>query len=245
MWLRAIIFGIELVGFLLLCIFATIKFYSIDKAKEKRKVVIRELRFNIIYFTINFLIILSVFLFTYSSFVFLSYSKLILVTAYSVISSIFIIIIAFKKPKSKENEAICLHAFIILFIFISLFAIFGVLDIENKVVIYEGNETKTIIEPIMFSENQIGYTVDEDGNIKTYRFYYKDNNDLFFKELSESDVKVIEIENEDTYIEETATRKSYCKKEKKVLQADYIYTEANVNYTIYLNPQQSVEIKTN
>lgn len=243
MWARAIIFGIELVGFIILCTVATTKLYLNDKLKAEEKVVNSNLKFNIIYFITNFAIILILFSFTYPSFVFLSYSKLILVSVFVMISCIPIMIFAFEKPKSENNQSICLLIAMILFVTFFVLAIFRMLNIENKIVVSEQTETETIT-PTMFSENQIGYTADSEGNIKTYIFYYMDNGIWNQEEVNASDVKVEKIKDADSYIEKTVTTTSYCKQEKKTSEEDYIYSEETEKYTFYINLNQRVEIKT-
>lgn len=223
MWARAIIFGIELVGFAVFCVIATIKFYMQDVCKRKREDAVSNLRFNITYFVINYGAILSLFICSFSSFVFLSYSKLILISVSVLISFIFIMLFVFKKPLPGAQSVIYILVLCFSLIYFS-FAITGEVIIENKIIVSEQTQTD-IIKPAIISENQIGYTADMEGNIKTYIFYYQGDNGVWeYEELKASETQVEKIDT-DTYIEKTITTTSYCKQEKKPREEDYITTE--------------------
>lgn len=240
-WARAIIFGIELVGFLILCIFATIKLYKEDYSKKHKAYALKNMKFNLLYFSINFAIILALFLFTFPSYAFLSYNKLICVTIF-VLLSVTIIILALKNNTDTEIISFCYSILLIIEIAVFIVSIL-LLRVENEVAIY-GEEIKTVLKPTMFSENQIGYTTrDMEGNIEKYCFYYIDNDVWTYKDINASEAKVIKIQNEDTHIVEKVTKTVYCKREKKTSENDYIFTEENTEYTIYLNLNQMVEIK--
>lgn len=243
MWARAIIFGIELVGFIIFSIFAIIKFYKKDVLDEDIKKTKKEMRFNIIYFSINFLIILAIFLFTYTSYVFFSYNKLILITSFVILSVMFILT-ALTARKSVQNVfgVLTFIAFMAFSIILG-FMVGGELDIDNTVVISKQTKMQTITSPTMFTENQVGFVTDNEGNTKTYVFYYKDNDIWNYKELKVSETKIIRIQDKNTYIEETVTKTQYCKKEKKPSAKDYNYVEEKVKHTLYLNLRQRVEIK--
>ena len=217
MWARAIIFGIELVGFAIFCIVVTVKEYKQDlyKGSEmKWEDVISNLRFNIIYFIINYVVILSLFVFSYPSYVFLSYSKLILLSV-SILVSVAILLF-FTNKNSLEHttrEFICIMIGFFSVIYF-LFAIIGIAGVEKKIVVSEQTDTQKII-PVMFSKNnQIGYTADLEGNIKTYVFYYQGNNGVWeYEEVKASETKVEKIKDTNTYIERTMKSTSYCKRE--------------------------------
>lgn len=117
MWLRAIIFGIELVGFIILSIFAIIKFYKNNVAAGYSKCdVIKNLEFDLIYFLVNFAIILTLFLFTFPSYVFLSYNKLILVSVIELFSVLIILFVL----RDKENFMQAVLGTFILVMFLQL-----------------------------------------------------------------------------------------------------------------------------
>lgn len=249
MWLRAIIFGVELVGFLILSIFVLIKFYKDNvSAGYKKSHVIKNLKFDIMYFSINFAIILALFLFTFPSYVFLSYNKLILV---SVVELLSIIIIVFVLSKSELMQLICMLSGIALFVAIVILGAYcitvGISEgryIDNKQILSEQTEKQSITTLTMFGENQIGYTADIEGNIKTYFFYYKDENDVWnYKELDASEVEIERIQDGNSYLEEFVEKTVYCKLEKKASEPDYITTVEDTDYKLYLNLNQKIEIK--
>ena len=247
MWARAIIFGIELVGFVVLSIFVAAKFYKRHCSKKSEKYAIKNLKFNLFCYAINFAIIFAIFLFSYPSLIFLSYNKLILVSLVELASILIILLSYLKLNKIRDFTMVFILAIsCTLILIISIDGIIGNKGfiIENKVAISEQTEKK-IIAPTMFSKNQIGYTADIEGNIKTYVFYYQGNNGVWeYEELKASETKVEKIKDADTYIEKTVTITSYYKQEKKTLKEDYITTEENEKYTIYLNLNQMVEVKT-
>lgn len=243
-WLRAIIFSLEFIGFIILCVFATNKFYKKDLEEEQEIVAIKHRKENIIYFSVNFAIILSLFLFTYPSYVFLSYSKIILVTIAIILSSVIIVMVGFDDDSNFiRQSAFCMVICILIMVTI-IGAIKGCFNIDNKVVYKEKNNPE-IITPLMFEENKIGYSCDENGKIEKYYFYYIENDELFFEQLKPSEVKVVDLKDKDTYVEKQETKIVHLKKEKKETEADYSYTETNASYKIYLNKKQMTEIKTN
>lgn len=246
MWARAIIFGIELVGFIIFSVFATIKFYKRHCIEKDRNYTIKNLKFNLIYSSINFAIILALFFFTYPSLVFLSYNKLLLISLVELLSILIILLSYLRVNKVRDYIMITMAS--ISFVIILIISIDGIIGsnsgiIENKLVISEQTETQTITSPTMFTENQVGFVTDNEGNTKTYVFYYKDNDIWNYKELKVSETKIIRIQDKDTYIEETVTKTEYCKKEKKPSAKDYNYVEEKVKHTLYLNLRQRVEIK--
>lgn len=247
MWSRAIIFGIELVGFVALSIFIIAKFYKRHCSEKDKKYAIENLKFNSIYCTINFCIILAIFLFSYPTLIILSYNKLILVSLIELASILIILLSNLKFNKIRDHIMISITAVCILVT--AIIVIDGTIGskssiIANNVVILEKKETETIT-PAIISENQIGYTADLEGNIKTYVFYYKDDNEVWqYEEIKASNAKVERIKDENTYIEKTVINTSYCNQEKKSSEADYIYSEEREKYTIYLNLKQMVEVKT-
>lgn len=123
--------------------------------------------------------------------------------------------------------------------------IVGGIKIEDKQMLSEQTSKQLTTTLTMFEENQVGYIVNTEGNIKTYIFYYKDNNDVWnYKDINASKTKVEKIQNENSRFEEIITTKSYCKFEKKSKSKDYITTTEDVEYILYLNPNQMVQIIT-
>lgn len=245
-WARAIIFSIELVGFIILFAFVTSRFYKRHSEKGK-KYAIKNLKFNLIYFLINFSIILAIFLFSYPTLIFLSYNKLILVSLVE-LASISIILFSFLEFKQIRDTIILfiIVASFILILLISIDGIFGINNfiIEDKVTIVKQTQIE-MITPAVISENQIGYTADMEGNRKTYIFYYKEGDVWQYVEVKASEAKVERIKDTNSYVERTVTTTSYCNKEKKPFEEDYIYSEKSEKYVIYLNLKQMVEINQN
>lgn len=244
-WLRAIIFSLEFIGFIILCVFATNKFYKKDLEEGTEIDANKKRKENIIYFSVNFAIIIFLFLFTYPSYVFLSYSKMILVTIFTLISFGFILIFAFDdndNANSIQQSATCMVVCILILALV-IASVSGQFNVDNEVSYKEDNEP-TIIAPLMFEENKIGYSCDKNGNIEKYYFYYIENDELFFEQLRPSEVEVIDLKDKDTYVEKQETQIVHLKKEKKETEADYSYTEIDASYKIYLNKKQMTEIKT-
>lgn len=233
MWARAIIFGIELVGFILSSIFVTKKSYKEGKQDNlTNKEIKGDLKFNIIFCSVIFAIILALFLLTFPSYVFFSYNKLLLV---SVVELVFISLIMWVLTYKRKISYIFMYLFalfsILTIALLPTMAI-GALRIDDKVAVSEPSVEKEIIIPTMFSENQIGNVYDAEGNLKKHIFYYKDEDGWHYKEL-DSDTNKLISKNEKTYIERTTKRTICCNKEKKPTEEDYSYIEEKEEYVIY------------
>lgn len=239
--LRAIILIAELVIFTGVCI------YGIGKDilnRIDRKI----LKVNIIVYGIEFIIIFALFFFLYPSYIFFSISKLIIVSLVFLCLMI-LTIIEFLMDKVNNNTLKNIFSIIyvctisISIVVIPVSAASGLLNIDISESL-TSSEIQTKIKPIMFSENQIGYTADEEGNIKSYLFFYKDGDETLFKEIKETEVIIKErIKDNNTYVIEKKITKTFVNKERKPQYGNYIFKEENNEYKVYLNLEQMVEIK--
>lgn len=247
-FLRAIIFGSELIGFIVFCIFATIKFYKKYKInKDEEAEIRRKTKYNIRYFVVNFAIMLAIFLFSYPSCIFLSYNKMLLITIFLLGSVINIITYI---CRNDNNEKIWLNIWgfngfitiVLIIVVVLLTSAIG--PISPKEVIETNELENSQIVPKMFSDNQIGYKCDEDGNADTYFYYYKNETTGKWNvtSLKASDVEMVELVSGDSYVIRKTTSTIYKKTERKPSAKDYLYTKITETYTIYYNSEQLIKI---
>lgn len=237
MWARAIIFGLELIGFIVFFVITIISYYKRNVKEKGKNYAKKYLKDDIIYFITNVGTLLLLFLFTYPSLVFLSYSKLVIVTISVILSVIVLTVLGYNVPFKENTRTSIVVLSIILEIIMLVAAGISGFSIGNKKIISVDEKTQKIA-PIMFSENQIAYTHDDNGDI-IYSYYYEKDGKMFFKELEDADAEVEYLKGGDSYIEVITTRTEYLDKEKKIPS----YVETNETYTIYINRAQMVEVK--
>lgn len=240
--LRAIVMIAELV----VLIGFDVLYFKINKSKGYSK---ENLRFEMKIYHISILVFIALCIFLYPSYIFLSMSKLIFVSIIFILFILFLIIVFCLDYTKKEGIADFLILLILLdvaiVIAVTITAIKGTFNYDNKEWITNEITFETI-EPTMFSENQIGYTADSEGNQKTFLFFYEKDGAWNFEEIDASEVKRERIKDKDTYIEKTITTKKFINTEKRESAKDYISEEKNeADYTLFLNLKQMVEIKKN
>lgn len=236
---RAIVFGIEFIFFVLFSIY---RIYKVEIEKQKR--------FSKIIFVIGVFVLITIFSFLFKDYIFLSNYKLFSFSLFTLVA--VICIYAFTLNNLNREWKIILAVILTISsisLFLLLINILLSCNIINngKILINEVRDKEQIITITMFKENQIGFTADSEGNIKSYIFYYKENEEdeiWQMKELKASEVKTVRLsENEDTYISKTINRNVYCDQERKNTYKYYITTEEIECYTVYLNLHQMIEIK--
>lgn len=255
--MRAIILGSEFIGFLILGIISIITLWKRDRLRLEKDVAKRKRNINIINFIINFIIILSIFFFSFKSFIFLSVNKIIFVTFTILLSSIVIILELIEIPKTSFHQVMCFVIAITIFgVFVSEFVVSDKYSFEGKTIVFE-ERFKETIKPVELSNGKkIGVLKDgSTDKVERYMFYFLDekNGLLNYKEfdmtildgrcihndIKESySIRVIKVYDKETYIEEERTVVQYKKKEKKTESEDYIEIEIKTTYIMYLNPDE-------
>lgn len=247
-YLRLIIMLGEIIGLL---IFSFIRCRQDIKAYRKdkyNKVNISTLKISIIYYAICNIIILFIFIFTFPSYIFLSYSKLILLTiavVSSFLPSIFL-------TKYEEHSGICA---IVFFLFCAGIVSTGVITafsfcspedfIHFKACINEESFTETIAPEMNLTEqSKIGYSVNDSGNIDNYIFFYRDNKGNWCKveEPIEKENTIELSKDKSSYIEKYVTIKTILNFELHESDDNYTITEETISYKLYYNQAELVKI---
>ena len=135
------------------------------------------------------------------------------------------------------SVGVLIHIFCIIFV---IFSFFDFSVIERKELV-EQKEAIEIIRPEYVGGFKIGYIKDENK----YVYGYKNDDGVWFFEEG----LIVEPENvknsQDTYIEKHITTKTYVDKERRTGSDGYKSTRDEEKYTLYLNPEQMVEIENN
>lgn len=238
--------------FIILWIFT---FFAIRKIRKRRKKT-KELYglykkakiYNILYFSLNNIILICIFLFTYSSFVFLSYNKMIMMASF-----IFIYIFLTSMWYNDESFDNSVSAFIgkmvcvfaaVIGLFFMHYATINESAFPNKICVDQKESTEIIYPCVNLKDKaKIGYSLDSDGKICTYNFYYEINGDIYGELLNNKDsYKIIPIKNKDSYLIKYIVTKTFLNKEKKETDKNYKYSEDEITYKFYLNKNDLVEI---
>ena len=253
--IRLLIMIGEIIGFIIFSIIFVMKCdkkrrdsgeYTEEKLKRIKKN-------NIIYFTVNNIIIMSVFFFSCPQLVFLSYHKMIylsLIIIGSIVISLGYYMIdvyfgGYAKNTVKENVAsfiifplgfIMMVIGLVVSICVSLSGEYG---IEFKTCINQ-EETVEAIYPEFIGETKIGHIEDSDKYIYAFRddegkWSIKYDLEILPENLKSSD---------NTYIEKHTVTKAFKDIERHVESDGYITTEDEVIYVLFLNEEQLIEIKT-
>lgn len=120
-WARAIIFGLELVGFLIICIVMTYKYYKKCELKNGKMIAIKCIKENAACFAVFYAVVLGLFLFTYPTLTFLSFDKMLMVGIFVIMFSLTIISCFYLDTK-KENFFVALFSGVGI-VFLILFAL--------------------------------------------------------------------------------------------------------------------------
>ena len=246
--LRIIVISCELIGFLALCIFTIKKWHKEDLMEVNPKIdAKRKMKQYRVFFSILYVIIFAMFLFTFPTYVFLSFNKIAIVSIAIIVlsSGIIVTIVDSKHNKLSERKRnICIAAIIIIAVSIAMPIWFVVCCGESTISTNKEVNVQTI-RPTMFEENKIAYTCDEEGKIEKYFYYYDDNGKWKYEEFTESEAEIVEIKDKNTYIERETTVTTYINPEKKPSSKDYSYEKNKVMYKLFINYDQAIEIETN
>lgn len=242
--LRIIIFAVELVGFIIFSVVSIRKFYKRYKVKGYSNGHIKEyLRHDIIYLSINNIIIICLFLFTYPTFIFLSYSKMLLLSIV-VLDSVLAVVGLGYIPDKWEKTSIAVFSVALCIVFFYCVMAFACnIVIMDKTFIEQKESIETILPTMNLADKtkiSVGYTEDDDGNIDKYFYYYQDSEGKWhFENDCKVDIKYLE-ENENSYLEKYVETKIFLSEEKR----DSTITEEEITYTLFLNEKQLIKIET-
>ena len=252
--IRLIIMIGEIIGFIIFSIIFVMKCdkkrrgyddYTEKKQKKAKKV-------NIIYFIVNNIIIISAFFILCPQLLFLSYHKIIylslIIVAFIVISlgyyMLGAVISGHHVDITKENIACFitgLGASIIIILIV--FYCNGPLGDEYRIQFKDCIDQKETIEtiyPEFIGETKIGHFESSDR----YIFGFKDNKGTWSIK-DDIQVKPENLRSSDnTYIEKHTITRTLKDIERYVESNDYIKTENEVTYVLFLNKEQLIEIKT-
>ena len=247
-YLKLIIMLGEMIGLLIFSFIRCRKEFKAYKENKYNETCRSDLKISIIYYAICNSIILFIFIFAFPSYMFLSYSKLILLTiavASSFLPSIFV-------TNYEEHRGICT---IVFFLFLVGTVSTGVIAgfsfrapedfIHFKTCINEEKYTVTINPEInLTDESKIGHYLSDSGDIDNYIFFYQDSNSNWYKideHIEKENIK--ELSNdESTYVEKYVTKKTILNYELNESDDNYTTTELTVSYKIYYNPNELIEI---
>ena len=245
-YLRLIVMLGEIIGFSLFSFFRCKNFYRAYQKDKKEK--LSDLRISIVYYSICNSIILFIFLFSFPSYIFLSYSKLILISI-----AVFTALIPFglfvTNSLEKHPGISALILLLLLFggvssIVSTVYSFCAPQDwIQFKTCIQEENFTETIYPEIILTEDsKIGYSLNDSGEIENYIFFYQDSNGKWY-EVDELIEDTIELsENNHSYVEKCTIRYNILNLELDENDNDYSIIEEHVSYKLYYTPNELVEI---
>ena len=254
--IRLIIMIGEIIGFIFFSIIFVMKCdkrrrnsdeeYTEEKLKKAKKI-------NIIYLTINNIIIMAVFFLSCPQLVFLSYHKtiylsIIIVASILIFLGYYMVNADLTRYAEKTIKSwIAIFMIAIGFIMMALFLPSNILvsvnsanyTLEFKTCINQ-EETVETIYPEFVGNTKIGHFEDSDK----YIFGFKDNQGTWIIE-DDLEVKPENLKSSDnTYIEKHTVTKTFKDIERHVESDDYITTEDEVIYVLFLNEGQLIEIKT-
>ena len=235
-WARALILGLSLIGYIIVCIYTVKTNYKKCKSSGILEEELKEIKKNNTAFVIILsVIIVAALVFTYPTWIFLSYYKMFIVMLL-----LFAFTVSLLSNNFKQHEI----KFAIISIVIIYIMIIGFFcsNLNNTIVYTEADTAVETITPSMFSEKKIAYTCDNEGNIDKYFYYYDDNGKWKYQEFDGSETEVVEIKDKDTYIEKTTITIECVNPEKRPSAKDYTFEETKVKYNLFINYEQAVEI---
>ncbi len=221
------------------------KVYKEDKCNGTNR---SNLKISIIYYSICNSIILFIFIFTFPSYMFLSYSKLILITI-AVITSFLPYVFIIKLEKYMGISAILFFLFVLGMVSTGVITVFSFCAPESFIQFKTCINEETNIEKInpeinLTDKSKIGHYLNDSGDIDNYIFFYQ-NSDSNWCKVDES----IERENtkelsngESSYVEKYVTTRTIWNLELDESDDNYIITEKTVSYNLYYNPNELIEI---
>ena len=238
MWARALIMGLSLIAYIIVAFFTIRSWYKDDFSEFGEKAAKTKIKGYIMFWATILAIVLSFFIFALQSYIFLSATKMIICLGI-LYASILTMLVLFYNKRGLINTFLML---IFCVFFVLGFIIISAITINNTHICTKEDVSVQIIEPTMFSENKIGYTCDNEGNIEKYFYYYNDNGELKYKEFAGLEVEVIEINNEDTYVEKITKTSEWVNTDKKPSASDYTYENTEEEYVLYINYNQAIKI---
>lgn len=243
MTLRAIIMIAELIGFVIFLVFCNIVLYKLEYDRTKNELTAKStLKSNVKFSTGLFAIIILLFTFSYPSYLFFSYNKLILVSITVICWIGFLLIIIF-LDYNNIFYVLLLSADVTTWIVVTAVLIGGDIDIKGEYISMEHKSTVEMIRPSIVSRYSVGYRLN--GDVKTYLYYYQDDEGNWcLEELKASEVEIIPLESyEYTYVEKVSKSKDIIRGEKKESSKDYSYTETKESYKLHINEEDFIKIK--
>ena len=247
-YLRLIIMLGEIVG-LLIFSFVRCKQHIKVYKKDKYNAVCRsDLKVSIVYYSICNIIILFIFTFSFPSYIFLSYNKLILITI-AVITSFLPYVFIIKLEKYMLISAILFFLLVVGMVSTVVITVFSFCApeelIQFKIYSNEENNIEKINPEInLTSKSKIGHYLDDSGDIDNYIFFYQDSNNNWHKvdePIENRNTQKISTD-ENSYVEKYVTTKTILNVELDESDKNYITTEKTISYKLYYNPIELMEI---
>ncbi len=246
-YLRLFIVLGEVIGFCVFSVHRCKKFYKEYKKDKKDKDKRKAFNNSLCFYVTCVCILLFIFIFTFPSYIFLSYNKLIIMTA---------VIVTLLIQYILEIYIDSIYAIIGIFMYaISLFlALFVLVGVYAGFYFCEGwiqfteciNEEKNIeiIHPVMnlSEKSKIGYTENDDGKIDRYIFFYQDDSGSWYSVNEFIQDKELLSNDESSYVEKYITRKTFINYELSELDDNYKTTEEEIVYKLYCNPNELIKI---
>ena len=205
-----------------------------------------ELKAVIIYYSICVSILLFLFVFSFPSYIFLSYNKLIVITTI-IILTVMPFVMNSKADFFNKYPSIlfmtCL-GWCMALVFVLAGTIIGFFNckqcIQFKKCINEEKEVE-IIYPVMnlTEKSKIGYTEDSNGDIKSYHFFYQDD----YGNWSYVD-EFIEVAIEQPYDGISFVKKYITKKTIYNYELDESTSQEEIRYVLYYNPNDLIKLIT-
>lgn len=254
-FLRLIIMLGEMIGFVIISIFLVHKYDKKRRGYVKitEQVIEKDKKDDIVFFALGGVILLFILIFGFRQLIFLSYYKMISLFFCSIDWIIIYLargIISYKlyeehRSIKEISDSITKGAFINLYGFTLLLMVVvisfrGVDHSIFKTYIEQKEEIETIY-PEFIGEKKIAHI---NGTDKYIFSIIDDEGELSIKEDIEIKKKNIESYSENTYIEKHTVIKTFCDIEMDMLSDNYIGTESEVTYVLFLNEEQLFEIKT-
>ena len=253
-FLRLVIMLGEIIGFVIISFVLVCKY---DKKRKEYKRNTEQLindakKKDIIFFVSSGIIILLIFIFGFRQMIFLSYYKMISIFITTIISIIFywgtckangVLFKEYRSSKealtdvNRGSKVLFLSPLLAAVVLISFFGV----DHSIFKTYIEQKEEIEIIYPEFIGDKKIAHI---NGTNKYIFSIIDDEGELSIKEDIEFKYKDIESCKDNTYIEKHVVTKTFCDREMDALSDDYIGTESEVTYVLFLNEEQLFEIKT-
>lgn len=223
-------------------------FFAIKKLWKEDSGVFKKWKiYDIIYFSLNNIIAICVFIFSFSSFVFLSYNKMVIMGT-MILVYMFLTFLWYADESLRNTisnfvgKMLC--TFVVILGMVVLNHAANVSIIPNEICINQEESTQIIYPSVNLKNNaKVGYSLDSDGKTCVYKCYYENNGDIYEELIYSSDsFKIVPIKDKNSYLKKTIKKKTLLNKELKETSKDYTFEEKEITYIIYLNKNDLVEI---